>query len=87
MRLAQFTPDTTLLLPVIASIKSDVVSWGVAFMGVALVIYAYHRIYALVQEREAQREEDEERDEQIDHYHPSSNYADPDDDYDFKIKE
>jgi len=87
MVLAQFTPGTTLLLPVITMIKADIVSWGIAFIGVALAIYAYHRISELVQEREEQNEEDDERDAQIDEYHPSANRAEPDDDYDFKIKE
>ena len=82
--LHQFSP-TAQLLGIVASIKADLVSWGVAFIGVALAVYAYHRIEALVAEREAARDEEEERDEQIEAYMVKR--LEPDDDYDFRIKD
>jgi len=53
---------------IVGSLKADIVSWGVVFIGVALTVYAYHRIYDLVAEREAAKERGAERDEQIDEY-------------------
>ncbi|MDP1768374.1 MAG: hypothetical protein Q8L74_06155 [Nitrospirota bacterium] len=82
--LHQFSP-TAQVLDIVTSIKADIVSWGVVFIGVALTLYAYHRIYALVAEREATRETEEERDEQMDAY--MIRRIDADDDYDFRIKD
>jgi hypothetical protein len=82
--LHQFSP-TAPLVGIVASIKADIVAWGVAFIGVALAVYAYHRIYDLVAEREAAKEEDEERDEQIDEY--TIRRIEADDDYDFRMKD
>jgi hypothetical protein len=80
----QFSP-TVPLLDVVTSIKADVVSWGIVFIGVSLAVYAYHRIYALVEEHESESEEAEERDEQIAEY--TVHRVEADDDHDFKIKD
>lgn len=86
MVLAQFDPTATLMMPVITAIKSDIVMWGTVFIGVSVAMYAYNRVLALVEEREHQNEEDDERDEQIEEYHSSRNRAEADDDYDYKYQ-
>ena len=85
-----FAPSTSLLLPIITSIKADIVAWGVAFIGVALTIYAYHRIEALVQTRESANAEadeaDEAREEHFEAVNVVPNRAEADYDYDFRYK-
>lgn len=46
--MAQVFPVDTASTTTITSVKADIVAWGVVFIGVALTVYAYRRIKALV---------------------------------------
>jgi hypothetical protein len=46
--LAQVFPVDTATTTTITSVKADIVAWGVVFIGVALTVFAYRRIKALV---------------------------------------
>ena len=46
--LAQVFPVDTASTTTITSVKADIVAWGVVFIGVALTVYAYRRVKALV---------------------------------------
>ena len=46
--MAQVFPVDTATTTVISNVKSDIVAWGVVFIGVALTIFAYKRIKSLV---------------------------------------
>lgn len=88
MSLFQFSPVSTLALPVVDSIKADIVAWGVVFIGVALTLYAYHQIEALVAQRETAREDDEAREESRERFAElEAQGVEPDYDSDFRIRE
>jgi len=46
--MAQVFPVDAGTTATITSVKADIVAWGVVFIGVALTVYAYYRIKALV---------------------------------------
>lgn len=46
--MAQVFPVDTATTTTITSVKSDIVAWGVVFIGVALTIFAYRRVKSLV---------------------------------------
>lgn len=46
--MAQVFPVDTASTTTITAVKSDIVAWGVVFIGVALSIFAYKRIKSLV---------------------------------------
>jgi hypothetical protein len=46
--MAQVFPVDTATTTTITSVKSDIVAWGVVFIGVALTIFAYKRVKSLV---------------------------------------
>lgn len=46
--MAQVFPVDASTTTTITSVKSDIVAWGVVFIGVALTVFAYKRIKALV---------------------------------------
>jgi hypothetical protein len=46
--MAQVFPVDTATTTTITSVKADIVAWGVVFIGVALTVFAYRRIKALV---------------------------------------
>lgn len=46
--MAQVFPVDTASTTTITSVKADIVAWGVVFIGVALTVYAYRRVKALV---------------------------------------
>ncbi len=46
--MAQVFPDDTATTTTIASVKADIVAWGVVFISVALTVFAYKRVKALV---------------------------------------
>ena len=53
--LAQVFPVDPAAQTLLDATKADLVAWGVAFLGVALVLYAYHRIASLMEtKREAE---------------------------------
>ncbi|SLM49328.1 exported protein of unknown function [Nitrospira japonica] len=45
---AQVFPVDATSTTTIASVKTDLIAWGVAFIGVALTVFAYKRVKALV---------------------------------------
>ena len=46
--MAQVFPVDAATNTTITSVKSDIVAWGVVFIGVALTIFAYKRVKSLV---------------------------------------
>ena len=46
--MAQVFPVDTATTTTIASVKADIVAWGVVFISVALTVFAYKRVKALV---------------------------------------
>jgi hypothetical protein len=46
--MAQVFPVDASTTTTITSVKSDIVAWGVVFIGVALTIFAYKRVKSLV---------------------------------------
>jgi len=46
--MAQVFPVDAGTTTTITSVKSDIVAWGVVFIGVALTIFAYKRVKSLV---------------------------------------
>ena len=46
--MAQVFPVDAATTTTITSVKSDIVAWGVVFIGVALTIFAYKRVKSLV---------------------------------------
>ena len=46
--MAQVFPVDVATTTTITSVKSDIVAWGVVFIGVALTIFAYRRVKSLV---------------------------------------
>lgn len=46
--LAQVFPVDATSTTTITSVKTDLIAWGVAFIGVALTVFAYKRVKALV---------------------------------------
>ena len=46
--MAQVFPVDASTTTTIASVKGDIVAWGVVFIGVALTIFAYKRVKSLV---------------------------------------
>jgi hypothetical protein len=46
--MAQVFPVDTATTTTITSVKSDIVAWGVVFIGVALTIFAYKCVKSLV---------------------------------------
>lgn len=46
--MAQVFPVDTATTATITSVKGDIVAWGVVFIGVALTVFAYKRVKALV---------------------------------------
>ena len=46
--MAQVFPVDAATTSTITSVKADIVAWGVVFIGVALTVFAYKRIKALV---------------------------------------
>ena len=46
--MAQVFPVDTATTTTITSVKSDIVAWGVVFIGVSLTIFAYKRVKSLV---------------------------------------
>lgn len=46
--MAQVFPVDVASTTTISNVKADIVAWGVVFIGVALTVYAYRRIKALV---------------------------------------
>lgn len=45
---AQVFPVDTASSTLIGNVKADLIAWGVAFIGVALTVFAYKRVKALV---------------------------------------
>lgn len=45
---AQVFPVDATSTTTITSVKADLIAWGVAFIGVALTVFAYKRVKALV---------------------------------------
>jgi len=45
---AQVFPVDATSTTTITSVKTDLIAWGVAFIGVALTVFAYKRVKALV---------------------------------------
>lgn len=54
--LAQVFPVDTASQIMVNSLLVDLVAWGLAFISVGLVLYAYHRIMSLMDLRAAERE-------------------------------
>ena len=46
--LAQVFPVDTASTTTITNVKADLIAWGVVFIGVALTVFAYKRVKALV---------------------------------------
>jgi hypothetical protein len=46
--LAQVFPVDATSTTTITNVKADLIAWGVAFIGVALTVFAYKRVKALV---------------------------------------
>ncbi|THJ09805.1 MAG: hypothetical protein CAF43_012185 [Nitrospira sp. CG24C] len=46
--MAQIFPVDAATTTTITSVKADIVAWGIVFIGVALSVFAYKRIKALV---------------------------------------
>ena len=46
--MAQVFPVDAATTTTITNVKSDIVAWGVVFIGVALTIFAYKRVKSLV---------------------------------------
>ena len=46
--MAQVFPVDAATTTTITSVKSDIVAWGVVFIGVALTMFAYKRVKSLV---------------------------------------
>lgn len=46
--MAQVFPVDAATTTTITSVKTDIVAWGVVFIGVALTIFAYRRVKSLV---------------------------------------
>ena len=55
LSIAQVFPPTESLSDMVMSIRLDLMSWGVVFIGVAVAIYAFHRVMLVISEREGEQ--------------------------------